>query len=150
MAWALSLAFLIVASTSSAQTADATKPVLAFGPWFNKKISPIETHTSLPIDSSKVAIYGPQATHLKELSTALPAATDSAWRVFLNTYQDLANAMKGDRSVEPYLITDDFLNELIMLASRARMPLVANAFIQESKRIHPTGTYRTNRNCKHE
>jgi hypothetical protein len=150
MGWAFSLAFLILVSSSVAQTADTSKPVLAFGPWFNKRISLIQAYESVPIDSSKVASHGPQATHLKELSADLPTATDSTWRVFLNTYQDLANAMKGDRSVEPYLITDDFLNELIMLASRARMPLVANAFIQESKRIHPNGTYRTNRNCKHE
>ncbi len=150
MVWAFSLAFLMVVSSSVAQTADTSKRVLAFGPWFNKKVSLNETHESIEIDSNKVATYQVEVARLVELSMSLETVNDSTWRVFLHAYQDLANAMKGDRSVEPYLISDEFLNKMVMLASRARMPLVANAFIQEAKRIHPTGTYRANRNCKHE
>ena len=150
MNWAFSVGLILIATCVFGQVADSTKPVLAFGPWFKKKISAAQPYSKVEMDSSKLSFYRPQAKRLKESVSVLETGNDSTWRSFIHSYEALLNQIKGDRSIEPYIITDEFLNQLIMLASRARMPLIANALIQESKRIHPTGTYRTNLNCKHE
>lgn len=150
MKWAFVLGFLSLNIMSFAQSADTTKPVLAFGPWFKKKMDLAKPVVVVPMDSLKASNYIESATRLKQLANSLDTASIDPWRTFMDQYQELVNGMKGDRSVEPYLISDSMITAVIMSASRNRMPLVANTFIQESRRIHPNGTYRVNLNCKHE
>lgn len=135
---------------SFAQLADSTKPILAFGPWFKKKMDLAKPVVVVPMDSLKSSNYMESATRLKQLVDDLDTSGVEVWRTFIDQYQELVNGMKGDRSIEPYLISDSLLTSVIMKASRHRMPLVANTFIQESRRIHPSGAYRVNLNCKHE
>lgn len=135
---------------SFAQLADSTKPILAFGPWFKKKMDLAKPVVVVPMDSLKSSNYMESATRLKQLVDDLDTSGVEVWRTFIDQYQELVNGMKGDRSIEPYLISDSLLTSVIMKASRHRMPLVANTFIHESRRIHPNGAYRVNLNCKHE
>jgi len=150
MKWAFLSVFLSVKLISFGQSADTTKPVLAFGPWFKKRMDLTQPVVVVPMDSIKASIYMKSAAQVRQLADGLDTASVESWRTFINQYQELVNGMKGDRSVEPYLISDSLITAVIMHASRNRMPRIANTFIQESRRIHPNGAYRVYLNCKHE
>ncbi len=149
MSWAFTISFVLITGSVFGQPSDTVKPVLAFGPWFKKKVLANEPRPEVKADSIKVAFYQARSEDLKRLSSNLETASDSSWKVFIQGYQSLVNVIEGDPRVEPYLITDQFLHRIVMQASRARKPLLASSFIDEARRIHPNGIYRINRNCKH-
>lgn len=149
MNWGLTLAFLLATLSASAQPADTTKSVLAFGPWFKKRTSAYQPTSVVAADSVKINQLKFRVDSLEKTAKDLRSANDSSWTSFIAGYQDLINNVKGNRAVEPHLITDKFLHRVVMQASRSRKPLVANSFIEEARRIHPDGIYRVNRNCKH-
>lgn len=133
-----------------AMAQESEKPVLAFGPWFNKK-----TETTKP-----VVIYTPTKTEtetyrpiLDSLSTKLRTVkrsnSDSIWQPLTSDYQALSAQLQKTPGLERALISDAFMNSLVMQANRSRRIDLSLYFIEEAKRIHPEGVYGSKPNCKH-
>lgn len=145
----LMMAFMAM-DTIAQQENIEEKPTLAFGPWYIKKIASFQPAWTAVVDSSLINVYQADVDELSgTLQIIRKTNSDSLWNLFLDQYTQLGQRMKDHPEMESFVIGDEFLHRVVLQASRNRRPKISLRFIDEAKRIHPRGIYRSDLNCKH-